>query len=132
MKDDNLEQKEKNESNCQNTTNKNMSSPKQVQRDIYFNLLTPEKTINQKFFPYKENYFGIKTSPMNNIGRSISPGSHSPILNYYAGISPHGDSYYSPKNDFDNNNQISNNFSGKLSPNFNYSPSYIFNIQNSK
>ena len=84
MKDDNLEQKEKNESNCQNTTNKNMSSPKQEQRDIYFNLLSPEKTMNQKFFQSKDNYFGIKTSPMNNIGRSISPRPHSHILNYYA------------------------------------------------
>ena len=26
------------------------------------------------------DYFGIKTSPINNIGRSISPNTHSPIL----------------------------------------------------
>ena len=130
MKDDNLAQKEKNENSYQDASNKIMSSPKLEQRDIYFNLLSPEKTMNQKFFPTKENYFGIKTSPINNMGRSISPGTHSPILNYYAGISPHGDSYYSPKNELDNNNIMSNNFSGKLSPNFNYSPSHIFNIQN--
>ena len=109
------------------------SSPKQDQKDFYFNLMmSPEKTtMNQKFFPSKENYFGIKTSPINNIKRSFSPGSRSPILNYYAGLSPHLDNLtcLSPNNDLNINNF--NNFSGKLSPNFNYSPSTIFNKQNS-
>ena len=56
MKDDNLAQKEKNENSYQDASNKIMSSPKLEQRDIYFNLLSPEKTMNQKFFPTKENY----------------------------------------------------------------------------
>ena len=139
MKDENLIKKENNESNSQENINKTISSPKQEQKNSYTNLLlSPDKnSMNQKFFPSKENYFGIKTSPMN-IGRSYSPKTHSPILNYYAGISPNGNNlgYYSPKNEYDNNNlnlniNNSNNFSGKLSPNFNYSPSHIFNFQNS-
>ena len=137
MKDENLSQKEKNENNQQENINKTTYSPKQEkkeQKDTYVNLLlSPERNeMNQKFFPSKENYFGIKTSP-NNMTRAISPGAHSPILNYYAGISPHGDSlgFYSPKNDYENNNSNTNTFSGKLSPNFNYSPSHIFNIQHS-
>ena len=132
MKDENLLQKEKNENGGQDTTNKIISSPKQEQKDSYFNLLlSPEKTMNQKFFPSKENYFGIKTSPKNNMERSFSPGAraHSPILDYYAGISPHGASYYSPKNELDINNNTQNSFSGKLSPNYNFSPSHIFNMQ---
>ena len=131
MKDDNPNQKEKNENNNPENIN-NISSPKLEQKVPYFNLLySPEKnSMNQKFFPSKENYFGIKTSP-SNITRSYSPGAHSPILNYYAGLSPGGGNFdsYSPKDEYNNN--INNNFSGKLSPNFNYSPSTIFNVPNS-
>ena len=132
MKDDNPVQKEKNENNNPENIN-NISSPKIEQKVPYFNLLySPDKnSMNQKFFPSKENYFGIKTSP-SNITRSYSPGAHSPILNYYAGLSPGGGNFdcYSPKDEY-NNNINNNNFSGKLSPNFNYSPSTIFNVPNS-
>ena len=132
MKDDNLAQKEKNENQMQDYINNIISSPKQSQNDSYTNkLLSPEQTMNQKFFPSKENYFGIKTSPKNT-GRPISP-VHSPILDYYAGLSPKKDELnVSPKNDYYNNlNLNQSNFSGKLSPNFNYSPSIIFNDQQS-
>ena len=129
MKDENLPQSEKNENCVQDTTNKIISSPKQEQKDSYFNLLSPEKTMNQKFFPSKENYFGFKSSPIN-LGRSTSPRAHSPILEYYAGISLDGDSYYSPNNENDNNNITQNSFSGKLSPNYSkFSPTHIFNMQ---
>ena len=134
MKEDNQAHKEKNENYYLDYINNLIASPKQKEKDSILNLISsPEKSsMNQKFFPSKENYFGIKTSPINNMGRSISPGSHSPILNYYAGLSPKGDSLgcYSPKDDYNNCNN-SNTFSGKLSPNFNYSPSTIFNAQNS-
>ena len=134
MKEDNKAHKEKNDNYYLDYINNLISSPKQTEKEPILNLLSsPEKnSMNQKFFPSKENYFGIKTSPKNNMGRPISPGSHSPILNYYAGLSPKGDSLgcYSPKNDYNNCNN-SNTFSGKLSPNFNYSPSTIFNAQNS-
>lgn len=82
MKDDNLPQKEKNETNNQESTN-NISSPKIEQKDPFFKLLySPEKTsMNQKFFPSKENYFDFKSSPIN-VGRSTSPRAHSPILEY--------------------------------------------------
>ena len=132
MKDDNAAQKEKNENQIQDYINNITSSPKQSQNDSYTNkLLSPEQTMNQKFFPSKENYFGIKTSPKNT-GRPISP-VHSPILDYYAGLSPKKDELNtSPKNDYYNNLNLNpNNFSGKLSPNFNYSPSTIFNDQKS-
>ena len=134
MKEDNQTHKEKNENYYSDYIKNLISSPKQKEKDSILNLISsPEKSsMNQKFFPSKENYFGIKTSPINNMGRSISPGSHSPILNYYAGFSPKVDSLgcYSPKDDYNNCNN-SNTFSGKLSPNFNYSPSTIFNHQNS-
>ena len=133
MKDDNLAQKEKNDNSIQEYINKIISSPKQDQKDSYTNsLLSPEQnnSMNQKFFPSKENFFGIKTSPKNMV-RPISP-AHSPILNYYAGLSPKAEDFnnLSPKNDY-YNNLNTNSFSGKLSPNFNYSPSTIFNVQNS-
>ena len=133
MKDDNLAQKEKNDNSIQEYINKIISSPKQDQKDSYTNsLLSPEQnnSMNQKFFPSKENFFGIKTSPKNMV-RPISP-AHSPILNYYAGLSPKAEDFnnLSPKNDY-YNNLNTNSFSGKLSPNFNYSPSTIFNFQNS-
>ena len=134
MKEDNQVTNEKNDNFYLGYINNIISSPKQKEKDPIFNLLSsPDKNqMNQKFFPSKENYFGIKTSPVNNMGRSISPNSHSPILDYYAGLSPTGDSigYYSPKNDYNNVN-TSNTFSGKLSPNFNYSPSNIFNMKQS-
>ena len=134
MKEDNQAHKEKNDNYYLDYINNLISSPKQTEKEPILNLISsPEKSsMNQKFFPSKENYFGIKTSPKNNMGRPISPGSHSPILNYYAGLSPKGDSLgcYSPKND-NNNCNNSNIFSGKLSPNFNYSPSTIFNAQKS-
>ena len=130
MKDDNSFKIEKNENEQENNI---ASSPKQEQKYFYFNLaLSPEKAqMNQKFFPSKENYFGIKTSPIDDIKRSYSPGTHSPILNYYAGLSPHMDNLtcHSPNKDLSINTL--NTFSGKLSPNFNYSPSTIFNKQNS-
>ena len=132
MKDDNSSQKEKKENQMKDYINNITSSPKQSQNDTYTNkLLSPEHSMNQKFFPSKENYFGMKTSPKNT-GRPISP-THSPILDYYAGLSPSkGELNTSPKNDYYNNLNLNpNNFSGKLSPNFNYSPSTIFNNQNS-
>ena len=129
MKEENSNQKEKIENQIQEYMNYLISSPKQNKNDSYTNqLISPERnSMNQKFFPSKENYFGIKTSPKS--GKPISP-VHSPILNYYAGLSPNGKDLndYSPKNDY-YNNYNSNNFSGKLSPNFNYSPSIIFNHQ---
>ena len=131
MKDNNSSQREKSDNLIQDYINNLIASPKQEKKDTYTNaLLSPEQTMNQKFFPSKENYFGIKTSPNKNIGRPVSP-VQSPILNYYAGLSPKGEDLnnISPKNDGSNLN--GNNFSGKLSPNFNYSPSTIFNVHNS-
>jgi len=131
MKDNNSSQREKSDNLMQEYINNLIASPKQEKKNSYTNsLLSPEQTMNQKFFPSKENYFGIKTSPNTNFGRPVSP-VQSPILNYYAGLSPKAEDLnnISPKND--GNNLNANNFSGKLSPNFNYSPSTIFNVHNS-
>lgn len=80
---------------------KSIDSPKITKNNFFDDfLLSPDKKpMNQKFFPSKENYFGVKTSPYCT-QRCISPKSHhSPILNYYAGLSPesHDFTYYSPK-----------------------------------
>ena len=105
-------------------------SPKKSEKNIFDEmLLSPEKRqMNQKFFPSKENFFGTKASPI----RSISPKAHSPILNYYAGLSPQEPeiTYYSPKSKKESFIKFNRN-SSKVSPNFNTSPSAIFNVESS-
>ena len=108
MKEENINQKNK-------TENQSHSSPS-LEKESSINLSPP---MNQKYFPSKENFFGKKTSKADI---SPSPSSQSPILNYYAtSVSPENQDYY-----YSNNNNNSN----KLSPNFNYSPSVIFNQPN--
>ena len=46
--------------------------------------------MDQKYFPTKEKFFGVKTSPEKINLRSYSPPSHSAILNYYS-INPQGE-----------------------------------------
>ena len=80
----------------------NLDSPKISKNNTFnFTISSPDKdTINQKFFPSKENFFGTKFSPLNTNQRSFSPKAHSPILNYYIGLSPPSyeyNNYYSPK-----------------------------------
>ena len=100
--------------------NNSESSPKQIPND-----LSPNKNqINEKYFPSKENFFGIKTSP-TLLNKSMSPNNNSPILNYFTGMSP---GKLSPKDPNDSYNKNNNN--SKYSPvdfNFNYSPSNYFN-----
>jgi hypothetical protein len=108
MKEETINQKSK-------TENISQSSPS-LEKESSVNLSPP---MNQKYFPSKENFFGKKTSKADI---SPSPSSQSPILNYYAtSVSPENQDYY-----YSNNNNNSN----KLSPNFNYSPSIIFNQPN--
>ena len=114
------------DTNTKEEQNKNLTSSPPIQKDSSKkNNLSPEKNLNQKFFPSKENYFGMKASPPRGGGRPVSPGAHSPILNYY-NVSPEvNELYYSPKE----NNNMNNNTSNKISPlNFNnFSPSNFFN-----
>ena len=111
--------------------NQNLDSPLNIQNNAYDYLISSPKknTMNQKFFPSKENFFGTKLSPVNINIKSYSPGEHSPILNYY-GLSPSSQdfNYYSPKKD--SIGKINNYNSKKLSPNFNISPSDFFNKNN--
>ena len=106
-----------------------ISSPKISEKNniIPEIILSPEnnKQMNQKFFPLKEIFFGEKPSPL----RSFSPKAHSPVLNYY-GLSPNFQeiNYYSPKIKKESPKKINRNNSSKTSPNFNTSPSAIFNV----
>ena len=107
MKEDNTNQKK--------TENISQSSSS-LEKESSINL-SPK--MNQKYFPSKKEFFGKETSKAE---MSHSPSSQSPILNYYAtSVSPENQDYY-----YSNNNNNSN----KLSPNFNYSPSIIFNTPN--
>ena len=103
MKEENMNQKNKNEDKS--------FSPSSQEKESDKNL---SPTMNQKYFPSKEEFFGKRT---NRADISLSPTSHSPILNYYSSYSPENQDFY-----FSNNNN-----SNKLSPNFDYSPSTIFN-----
>ena len=123
MKDEIPSKKDQKDLNNKSEQTKNLTSSPTIQKkSLQINDTSPNKNLNQKFFPSKENYFGVKASPTHG----MSSGAHSPILNYYSNVSPDGnDYYYSPK---EGNNQNSFN-SNKISPlNFNYSPSTIFNM----
>ena len=117
------DQKESN--NKTDQTQNATSSPKIQTNSSPAKETSPDKNLNKNFIS-KENYFGVKASPTHGIGKTLSSGTHSPILNYYSNVSSEGkDYYYSPK---EGNNQNSFN-SNKISPmNFNYSPSTIFNM----
>ena len=76
-----------------------------------------------KIFPSKDNFFCVKPSQTHSTEKHLSPGSPSPLLNYFSGLSQDGqENIFSPKDNF-----INNQNSRQLSPNFNYSPSSIFN-----
>ena len=135
MNDKNLSKSEKTKPKILNniqSINQKLDSPKILEKNSANDISSP--SMNQKFFPLKSNFFGIKSSPVNINVRSLSPAVHSPILNYYSQLSPQGNSFnfYSPKkNSSMNVNLNSNNNSKKLSPNFNFSPSAIFNANTS-
>ena len=128
MDKENVNQKPQKENLSEGEDNKE-SSQILHQKDSSINL-SSDNNLNQKYFPSKENFFGVKTSPKSNKGNPLSSGSHSPILNYFSGLSPERKDYYpSPKEGLYNNQNVNN----KLSPlNFNYSPSTIFNAPNNK
>ena len=97
--------------------------------------------INQRNFPSKANYFGQNTNKGNNShDRNISPGNQSPVLNYYASLSPkfskgNMNQYYSPEKNYGIENTkhspiMGGNFGNEQT--FNFSPSTIFNINNQK
>ena len=126
MKEETSSKKAQKDSNNKQEQAQNLTSSPSIQKNILQNNNTsPEKNLNQKFFPSKENFFGVKTSPTYGVGKTMSSGTHSPILNYYSNVSSDGkEYYYSPKEGINQNSFNSN----KISPlNFNYSPSKIFN-----
>ena len=92
--------------------------------------------INQRNFPSKANYFGNKGA--NKKEKDISPGKQSPLLNYYASLSPKLSGmtrYYSPENHFSgDNNKHSPSMGGNIGgeQTFNFSPSTIFNRNNQR
>ena len=116
MKEENLNPKNKKENQSNSEDNKNLTSSP-IQKDSTVNLSPELNKMNKKNFPSKENFFGVKTSPNKKVDTSLSPSSHSPILNYFSSISPENQDLF----------LSNNNNPNKLSPNFNYSPSTIFN-----
>ena len=125
MKDELPSKKDDKDSNNKKESSQNLTSSPTIPKNFLpLNDLSPDKNLNQKFFPSKENYFGVKASPTHGLGKTMSSGTHSPILNYYSNVSPDGkDYYYSPKEAYNQNS-----FNSKQSPsNFNFSPSTIFN-----
>ena len=123
MKEENINQKNQKENQSKANEKKISTPPEYIKEEPSINISPDKNLFNQKYFPSKENFFGVKSSPTNTIERQLSPGSHSPILNYYSGLSQDSqDNIYSPKNSLTNNQN-----SKQLSPNFNYSPSTIFN-----
>ena len=92
---------------------------------------------NQRNFPSKANYFGQTNSHGNNPNDKTF-GNQSPVLNYYASLSPSFskvNQYYSPEQNFNgDNSKHSPNNSGNIGgeQTFNFSPSNIFNIGNQK
>ena len=103
-----------------------VNSPKKLDKKNSKDSLTSpeEKSMNQKYFPSKENFFGVKMSPEKNKLNSYSPHPNSPILNYFSGLSAHDKDIYSPTKNYFNNNS---NFFRKFSPNFESNPSTFFN-----
>ena len=103
-----------------------VNSPKKLdKKNSKDSLSSPEeKSMNQKYFPSKENFFGVKMSPEKNNLNSYSPHPNSPILNYFSGLSAHDEDIYSPTKNYFNNNS---NFFRKFSPNFESNPSTFFN-----
>ena len=104
--------------NQENLGNQNQNSSKKQQRKSADNFLLSD-SMNQKYFPSKENYFGIKMSPEKKNLRSYSPNSHSPILNYFSNFSPEDDMV---KNLYKNDNENST----KMRQNFEINPSNLF------
>ena len=126
MKDDIPPKKEQKDPNNKFEQTQNVTSSPKLQNDFFqVNNTSPERNLNQKFFPSKENYFGMKASPIHGMGKTSSSGVHSPILNYYSNVSPEGKDYFCSPKEATNQNSFNSN---KISPlNFNYSPSTIFN-----
>ena len=85
MKEESLIQKRQKEVQSKIDENKNSTSPEFLKEDSFINL-SPEKSLNnQKYSPSKSNFFGIKSSPTHTKENQL--GSHSPLLNYYSGLS---------------------------------------------
>ena len=129
MKDNPKNEKQldqKSNENKDNPKKNSVKSPKKLdKKNSKDSLSSPEeKSMNQKYFPSKEDFFGVKMSPEKKNLSSYSPHPNSPILNYFSGLSAHDENIYSPtKNYFDNNN----NYFRKFSPNFESNPSKFFN-----
>ena len=114
----------------------------QTNKDKIENMFA-KMELNAKNFPSKANIFKNDNSNNRTHTHCFSPQhSHSPIVNYYAGISPMNAllAYYSPQSDVgkfngspgmsNNNNSgfVGMNGNGGIGyQNFNFSPSAIFN-----
>ena len=123
-------------SNTDSLKQKNSFSPKANFSSNFQSFVNTE--INQRNFPSKANYFGQSGNRgTNKKERNISPENQSPVLNYYASLSPKLSGmhhYYSPEINYSGENKhspsIGVNMGGEQT--FNFSPSTIFNIHNQR
>ena len=117
--------------NQENVSQQNISlSPKLSYFNNFQSLLNTE--INQRNFPSKANYFGHSGTHKKN-DRTLSPGQQSPVLSYYANLSPKFSKVtqnYSPEQNQVGENAKLSPFMGGNEQAFNFSPSTIFNIGN--
>ena len=113
----------------------NSPSPKDYYSSNFQSFTSTE--INQRNFPSKANYFG-QTGPRPNNTTEKNIGTQSPVLNYYASLSPSFSKVnqnYSPEQNYNGDNSkhspfMGGNMNGEQT--FNFSPSNIFNIGNQK
>ena len=102
--------------------------------NYFSNVQSFSTEINQRNFPSKENYFKYRNSQNKNV-RTISPEKPSPVLSYYANLSPKNSKfsqYYSPKLNQGGESAKHSPIMGSNEQTFNFSPSTIFNIGNQK
>ena len=106
-------------------------SPKE---NYFSNIQSFSTEINQRNFPSKENYFKYRNAH-SKIDRTISPQKQSPVLSYFANLSPKNSKfsqYYSPELNQGGESAKHSPLMGGNEHTFNFSPSTIFNVGNQK
>ena len=106
-------------------------SPKE---NYFSNIQSFSTEINQRNFPSKENYFKYRNT-QRKIDRTISPKKQSPVLSYFANLSPKNSKfsqYYSPELNKGGESAKHSPLIGNNEQTFNFSPSTIFNKGNQK
>ena len=121
MENESTKENKKESKDKENSKNNliNNSPKKEDKKNNDKALFSPDnKSMNQKYFPLKESYFGMKMSPEKINLSSYRPHTNSPVFNYFSGMSPKDEEDISPLKNMIKKN---NNFK-KLSFNFERHP----------